>query len=58
MENRIKLALTGNGNASKMQVGYTVQRILNLNQLPQPADVSDALALALAHAYITRVKVK
>ena len=55
---RVKKALTGNGNASKMQVGYTVQRILNLNQLPQPADVSDALALALAHAYITRVKVK
>lgn len=53
---RVKLALTGNGNASKMQVQRTVQRILNLKQLPSPADVSDALALAIAHAYITRVR--
>ncbi len=52
---RVKKALTGNGNASKMQVQRTVQGILNLKKLPAPADVSDALALAIAHAYITRV---
>jgi crossover junction endodeoxyribonuclease RuvC len=52
---RIKKALTGNGNASKMQVGRTVQSILNLKKLPAPADVGDALALAIAHAYITRI---
>ena len=49
---RVKLALTGNGNASKMQVQHTVQGILNLKRLPTPADVGDALALAIAHAYI------
>ncbi len=51
---RVKKALTGNGNASKMQVARTVQSLLNLKKLPTPADVSDALALAIAHAYIIR----
>ena len=51
---RVKLALTGNGNASKMQVQRTVQSILNLRKLPAPADVGDALGLGLAHAYIIR----
>lgn len=51
---RIKKAITGNGNASKMQIQRSVQSILNLKRLPQPADVSDALALAIGHAYITR----
>jgi crossover junction endodeoxyribonuclease RuvC len=53
---RIKKAITGNGNASKMQVQRSVQSILNLPRLPQPADVSDALALAIGHAYITRIE--
>ena len=53
---RVKKAVTGNGNASKMQVAQTVQSILNLKKLPSPADLSDALALGLAHAYITRGK--
>jgi crossover junction endodeoxyribonuclease RuvC len=53
---RVKLALTGNGNASKMQVARTVQGILNLKKLPTPTDVTDALALSLAHAYIVRSK--
>ncbi len=52
---RIKLALTGSGNASKMQVQRTVQSMLNLKSLPAPADVGDALGLALAHAYITGI---
>jgi crossover junction endodeoxyribonuclease RuvC len=55
---RVKKALTGNGNASKMQVQRTVQGILHLKNLPTPADVSDALALAIAHAYIAGVKMK
>ena len=49
---RIRLALTGNGNASKIQVQRTVQSLFNLKKLPTPADVSDALALAIAHVYI------
>ncbi|UCB57097.1 MAG: crossover junction endodeoxyribonuclease RuvC [Candidatus Omnitrophota bacterium] len=49
---RVKKALTGNGAASKMQVQRTVQGVLRLKNLPQPPDVGDALALAIAHAYI------
>lgn len=51
---RVKKALTGNGNASKIQVARTVQSLLNLKEVPSPADASDALALAIAHAYIAR----
>ena len=51
---RVKKAVTGNGNASKMQVARTVQGILKLKRLPNPYDVSDALALSLTHAYIIR----
>ncbi len=53
---RVKKALTGNGNASKLQVQRTVQSILNLKKPPAPFDVSDALALGIAHAYITRIR--
>lgn len=53
---RVKKALTGNGNASKIQVARTVQGILKLAEIPSPLDVSDALALAIAHAYIAGVE--
>ncbi|WP_291526569.1 crossover junction endodeoxyribonuclease RuvC [Bifidobacterium sp. UBA744] len=45
-----KLAITGNGQAQKIQVERMVARILGLNTLPQPADAADALALAICHA--------
>lgn len=47
---RIKKSLTGNGRASKEQVQKTVQVILSLPQIPQPADVADAIAAALCCA--------
>ena len=47
----VKKALTGNGNASKEQVGRMVQAYLNLKQPPSPVDISDALALAMTHAF-------
>jgi len=47
---RIKKSLTGNGRASKEQVQRTIQTILALPQLPQPADVADAIAAALCCA--------
>ncbi|KAA3636062.1 MAG: crossover junction endodeoxyribonuclease RuvC [Calditrichaeota bacterium] len=46
---KIKNSLTGNGRASKQQVQYMVTSTLNLTQLPEPADVADALAVALCH---------
>ena len=45
-----KLALTGNGQAHKIQVERMVMRFLNLNARPTPPDAADALALAICHA--------
>jgi crossover junction endodeoxyribonuclease RuvC len=47
---RIKKSLTGNGRASKEQVQRTIQTILSLPKLPEPADVADAIAAALCCA--------
>ena len=44
---RIKKSLTGNGRASKEQMQRTIQTVLHLPQLPEPADVADAIAVAL-----------
>jgi len=43
---RIKKSVTGNGRASKGQVQRSVQSILGLSELPEPADVADAIAAA------------
>jgi len=48
---RIKKTVTGSGRAGKDQVQRTIQRELNLARIPEPADVSDALAVALCHYY-------
>ncbi len=50
----LKRAVTGHGRASKEQVQAMVQRLLRLAQLPTPDHVSDALALAICHAYRER----
>lgn len=49
---QIKKMLTGNGRAPKIQMQRAVQRELRLDRLPQPADVADALAVALCHHYL------
>ena len=46
---RIKAALTGSGRASKDQMQRMIQRRLNLDELPAPHDVADALAVAICH---------
>ena len=46
---RIKQSLTGNGNASKEQVQFMVQKLLSIKQLPSPMDASDALAAAICY---------
>jgi crossover junction endodeoxyribonuclease RuvC len=48
---RIKKTVTGSGRAAKDQMQRTIQRELNLPQLPEPPDVADALAVALCHYY-------
>ncbi len=49
---QIKKILTGSGRAPKIQVQRAVQQELRLPALPEPADVADALAAALCHAYL------
>ncbi len=49
---RIKKAITGNGHASKRQVQGVVRTLLGLKRLPEPADVSDALAMAISFVYM------
>ena len=44
----VKRAIAGNGGASKDQVGKMVVQLLHLARMPRPADVTDALALAIA----------
>jgi crossover junction endodeoxyribonuclease RuvC len=51
---RVKKAVVGKGLASKLQVQRMVAGILRLDRLPKYADVTDALALAIAHSYIAR----
>lgn len=47
----VKASVTGSGRADKAQVGAMVTRILQLAELPRPADAADALALAICHAW-------
>jgi len=50
---RIKKSLTGNGHAGKAQMQKAVAHALQLREVPEPADVADALAIALC-AHETR----
>lgn len=49
---RVKKAITGRGHASKEQIQKTVTNLLQLKSIPEPVDITDALALALTHANV------
>jgi crossover junction endodeoxyribonuclease RuvC len=51
---RVKKAIVGKGLASKSQVQRMVAVSLKLRSLPKFSDVTDALALAIAHSQIMR----
>jgi crossover junction endodeoxyribonuclease RuvC len=48
---KIKLAITGQGNAAKEQVAALLQKILHISELPKDLDATDGLAAALCHFY-------
>lgn len=48
---KIKMAITGNGNASKEQVAKMLQSLLKLKELPIRLDATDGLAAAVCHFY-------
>jgi crossover junction endodeoxyribonuclease RuvC len=48
---KIKMAITGLGNASKEQVAAILQRTLNIREMPKNLDATDGLAAAVCHFY-------
>lgn len=48
---KVKLAVTGNGQAEKEQVAAMLQRVLNIpaESMPEFTDATDALAVAMTH---------
>ena len=48
---KIKMAITGNGNATKEQVAKMLQGLLGLKTLPKNLDSTDGLAAAVCHFY-------
>lgn len=47
----VKAAVTGSGRADKAQVQLMVRKLLGIEAPIRPVDVSDALALAICHAW-------
>ncbi|MCA9271189.1 MAG: crossover junction endodeoxyribonuclease RuvC [Planctomycetales bacterium] len=50
---QVKKILTGAGRAPKSQMQEAITRELGLREAPQPADVADALAVAMCHHYLS-----
>lgn len=48
---KAKIAICGNGAASKEQVSMMIQKTLNVKLDPKYLDATDALAIALCHYY-------
>ena len=46
---KIKLAITGKGTSSKIQVAAMLKSLLNLKEIPSQLDASDGLAAAVCH---------
>lgn len=53
----VKQSVVGVGNAEKKQVQFMVMRLLGLAVAPKPDDVADALAIAITHAFRSRIQV-
>lgn len=53
---QVKQAIVGYGRATKNQVQEMVRIILNLEKVPKPDDVADALAVAITHGSSIKFK--
>jgi crossover junction endodeoxyribonuclease RuvC len=51
---KIKMAITGQGGASKEQVASIVCRMLKIKDVPEDLDATDGLAVAVCHFYQDR----
>ena len=52
---KVKLSLTGNGNAHKNQIQFMVKAKLKMDCIPEPMDAADALAVAICHDHQFRM---
>jgi crossover junction endodeoxyribonuclease RuvC len=50
----VKQSVTGHGGADKSQVSFMLGKILGLPHPPENSDESDALAVAICHAFKNR----
>lgn len=48
---KVKMAISGNGNASKEQVAGMLVHLLGLKEIPKYLDATDALAIAVCHHF-------
>jgi crossover junction endodeoxyribonuclease RuvC len=53
---QVKQAVVGYGKATKEQVIYMTQRLLNLPSKPHPDDVADALAIAICTTHCSNMR--
>lgn len=52
----VKQAVSGYGGADKAQVQQMVRALLDLDEIPQPDDAADALAVAICHLHAMRLE--
>src|SRR5918996_4668915 len=55
---QVKQAITSYGRAEKRQVQEMVKTLLNLPEVPKPDDAADGLAIAICHAFSSRMSGK
>jgi len=55
---KIKMSITGRGNASKEQVAVLLKNLLKIKELPSDLDATDGLAAAMCHFYQSGVPVQ
>lgn len=52
----IKASVAGSGSATKEQMQLMVRALLAMSETPEPSDAADALAVALCHLQVERVR--
>jgi crossover junction endodeoxyribonuclease RuvC len=52
----VKQAVVGYGRAEKTQVQHMVKVLLQLQEIPQPDDAADALAIAICHQHSAKMR--
>ncbi|HVC48130.1 MAG TPA: crossover junction endodeoxyribonuclease RuvC [Terracidiphilus sp.] len=55
---KIKSSVVGYGLAKKEQVQFMVARLLHLEEIPEPPDAADALAIAICHVHTAQTLIQ